>query len=131
MSERDILVVDDEPYIIRSLSFIFEREGFSFETARDGEEALIKARTLKPRIMFLDIMMPKKNGFDVCSTIKSDPELKGIYVVMFTAKGQVDDKKRAMLCGADEYITKPFSPIEVIKRVRELLASLQKRIGRV
>ncbi|MFQ5454755.1 MAG: response regulator [Nitrospirota bacterium] len=124
MSEVDILVADDEPYIIRALSFIFEREGFSFQTARDGEEALKKTYKLRPKIIFLDITMPKKNGFEVCSEIKSDPEIKGSYVAMFTAKGQEDDKRRAMLYGADEYITKPFSPVEIISKVKGLLTSL-------
>lgn len=116
-----ILIADDEPYIVRSLSYIFQREGISFDAAKDGQQAIEKARRLKPKILFLDIMMPQKSGFEVCSLIKQDPALRSIHIIMLTAKGQEDDKQKSRSAGADEYITKPFSPRQVLLRVRELL----------
>jgi len=117
----DILIVDDEPYIQRSLSFVFRKEGFAVEIASNGEEALRKAKELKPKIIFLDLMIPKINGFDVCKAIKSDKEISGCYVIILTAKGQEVDKERGLQAGADEFITKPFSPMEIISRVRDVL----------
>jgi len=117
----DILVTDDEPYVQRSLSFVFRKEGFEVEVASNGEEALKKAKELKPKIIFLDLMMPKLNGFDTCRAIKSDKELRDSYVIILTAKGQEVDKERGLSAGADDYITKPFSPKEVVAKVRSVL----------
>ena len=89
--------------------------------ARDGEEALQRIREAKPDLMFLDIMMPKKDGYQVCQEVKSDPDLKDIYIIMLTAKGQQADRERALSAGADEFITKPFSPLEILARVKALL----------
>lgn len=123
-SKIQILVVDDEPYIVRSLAFVLEREGLSIATARNGNEAIVKVRELKPKVMFLDIMMPGKNGFEVCSMIKKDPELKDIFVIMFTAMGQEEDKAKSLACGADEYMTKPFSPKQLVKRINEIFKEI-------
>ncbi len=117
----DILVVDDDPYVQRSLSFVFRKEGFEVEVALNGEEALKKARELKPKIIFLDLMMPKINGFDVCRAIKSDKELYDCYVIILTAKGQEVDKERGLREGANDFITKPFSPKEIVAKVRSIL----------
>lgn len=117
----DILVVDDDPYVQRSLSFVFRKEGFEVEVASNGEEALKKARELKPKIIFLDLMMPKINGFDVCRAIKSDKELYDCYVIILTAKGQEVDKERGLREGANDFITKPFSPKEIVAKVRSIL----------
>jgi DNA-binding response OmpR family regulator len=119
-----ILVVDDDPYIQRALSFVLRKEGFTVETASDGQEALRKVRELKPALLFLDVMMPKTHGFDVCRTVKSDKQLNGCYIIMLTAKGQDVDKEKGIREGADEYMTKPFSPKEVLARVREILNPL-------
>ncbi|MBI3610295.1 MAG: response regulator [Nitrospirae bacterium] len=124
MEPVKILIADDEPYIVRSLSYIFQREGIPYDVAKDGEEALQKARLHKPKIFFLDIMMPKKSGFEVCAQIKQDPKLHSIHIIMLTAKGQEEDKQKSLSVGADEYITKPFSPRHVLSRVKELLSSL-------
>jgi two-component system, OmpR family, alkaline phosphatase synthesis response regulator PhoP len=118
-----ILIADDEPYIVRSLSYILQREGIAFDVAKDGQEALDKAKYLKPKVLFLDIMMPQKTGFEVCALIKQDPGLRSIHIIMLTAKGQEDDKQKSRSAGADEYITKPFSPRQVLARVKELLGS--------
>lgn len=117
----DILIVDDEAYIQRSLSFVFRKEGYEVDVASDGEEGLIKVREFKPRVIFIDVMMPKLNGFNTCKAIKSDEALKDIYVIMLTGKGQEIDKVRGLKEGADEFITKPFSPKEVVAKVKGIL----------
>jgi two-component system alkaline phosphatase synthesis response regulator PhoP len=124
MSDKPlILVIDDEPYILRSLSYLLTREGYPVETATNGEEGLARVRSLRPPLVFLDIMMPRMDGYEVCEQIKQDPALAGTYVIMLSAKGQQIDRERGLLGGADEYMTKPFSPREIAKRVRELLES--------
>jgi two-component system alkaline phosphatase synthesis response regulator PhoP len=124
MSEKPlILVIDDEPYILRSLSYLLTREGYPVETATNGEEGLARVRSLRPPLVFLDIMMPRMDGYEVCEQIKQDPALAGTYVIMLSAKGQQIDRERGLLGGADEYMTKPFSPREIAKRVRDLLES--------
>lgn len=117
----DILVVDDEPYIQRSLSFVLRKEGFQVEVASNGEEGLKKARELKPKVIFLDVMMPKLNGFNTCRAIKSDNELKDSYVILLTAKGQELDKERGIKEGANEFMSKPFSPKEIVAKIRTIL----------
>jgi DNA-binding response OmpR family regulator len=115
-----ILLVDDEPYILRSLSYLLTREGYQVETASNGEEGLARLRQLRAPLVFLDIMMPRMNGYEVCEQIKQDPILANTYVIMLSAKGQQIDRERGLLGGADEYMTKPFSPREIAQRVREL-----------
>jgi DNA-binding response OmpR family regulator len=117
-----ILVIDDEPYILRSLSYLLQREGYGVETASNGEEGLERVRSLRPPLVFLDIMMPQMNGYEVCEQVKADPSLENTYVIMLSAKGQQIDRERGLLGGADEYMTKPFSPREVAQRVRTILA---------
>jgi DNA-binding response OmpR family regulator len=117
-----ILVIDDEPYILRSLSYLLQREGYVVETAHNGEEGLQRVRDLRPPLVFLDIMMPQMNGYEVCEQVKADPSLENTYVIMLSAKGQQIDRERGLLGGADEYMTKPFSPREVAQRVRTILA---------
>lgn len=121
MLGNKILVVDDEPNIVRSLTFVLNKGGYDVSIAGDGVEAMSMIRDSKPNILILDVMMPNKSGYDVCSEIKSDPELRDIHVVMLTAKGQEGDREAALSQGADEYISKPFSPIEILARVKELL----------
>lgn len=121
MSKKKILVVDDEPYTIRALTFVLKKEGYDVSSATDGEEAMTKVRESKPSLMFLDVMMPKKNGYEVCQEVKGDPGLSDIYIIMLTAKGQEADREKGLSLGADEFITKPFSPMKVVARVRELL----------
>ena len=121
MSEKRILVVDDEPHVIRSLTFVLKKEGYDVSSAPNGEEAMVKVRESKPNLMFLDVMMPKKNGYEVCQEVKSDPGLSDIYIIMLTAKGQESDREKGLRLGADEFMTKPFSPMKVVEKVRELL----------
>ncbi len=121
MQGNKILVVDDEPNIVRSLTFVLNKGGYDVSFARDGEQAMTMIRDSKPNILILDVMMPNKSGYEVCNEIKSDPDLRDIHVVMLTAKGQDDDRESALSQGADEYISKPFSPIKILARVKELL----------
>lgn len=113
-----ILVADDEPHISRALSFVLQRGGFSVDVAGNGEEALQKIRNERPTIVFLDIVMPKKSGLEICKEIKNDPELKDTFIIILTAKGQELDRRDCMSAGANDYLTKPFSPREVLERVR-------------
>lgn len=117
-----VLVVDDEPFILRSLAFVLERAGFLVKQARNGDEALEVLRDVRPRLAILDVMMPKRNGFEVCEIVKGDPDLRGTYVILLTAKGQESARDRGLAAGADEYMTKPFSPSRIVERVTEVLA---------
>lgn len=121
VSKGPILIVDDEPYILRSLSYLLTREGYDVVTASNGEEGLARVREARPPLVFLDIMMPRMNGYEVCEQIKQDPDLVDVYVIMLSAKGQQIDRERGLLGGADEYMTKPFSPREIAQRVHALL----------
>lgn len=120
LAERKILVVDDEPFILKSLTFVLKKEGFHVESATNGLEALETIRKEKPDLVFLDIMMPKMNGLEVCQWIREDPQLRDIHVIILTAKGQEADREKGLQIGADEYMTKPFSPSMVVKRIREI-----------
>lgn len=123
MARVKILVVDDEPFILRSLEYVMRKEGHDVAGAADGEEALEKIRSFRPALVFLDVMMPKKDGFEVCRAVKQDPQLAETYVIMLTAKGQTKDRTLAIAAGADEYVTKPFRPSLVVEKVRALAAS--------
>ena len=116
-----VLVVDDEPFILRSLSFVLERAGFVVRQARNGDEALEALRDFRPRVAILDVMMPKRSGFEVCEIVKGDPDLRGTYVILLTAKGQESARDRGIQAGADEYMTKPFSPSRIVERVTEVV----------
>lgn len=118
---RRVLIVDDDPNLVKSLTFVFNKEGFTVNSASDGEDALMKVRQSKPDLMFLDIMMPRKNGYEVCQEIKNTPELSDIYVIMLTAKGQEMDREKARTVNVDEFVTKPFSPIAMVEKVKILL----------
>ncbi len=122
MLGQKILVVDDEPNIVQSLAFVFNREGFDVATAGDGVQAMSMIRDSKPNPLILDIMMPNKNGYEVCQEIKSDPELKDIQVLMLSSISNENSRRHAMSQGADDYINKPFSPMQVVTRLKELLA---------
>jgi two-component system alkaline phosphatase synthesis response regulator PhoP len=119
-----VLIVDDEAYIRLLISQALEDledEGVDLLTAEDGEQALRIIDVEKPDLVFLDLMMPKMNGFDVCHAIKHELGLKNICVVMLTAKGQEFDKQRGLNVGADIYMTKPFDPDELFEKAVELL----------
>ena len=121
MMTSRILVVDDEPFILRSLTFVLRKEGFDVIEGRNGEEALKAIREKRPALVFLDVMMPKMNGYEVCEIVKGDPDLESKYLILLTAKGQVSDREKGLALGADEFMTKPFSPSKITERVREIL----------
>ncbi len=121
-----ILIVDDELHIRLLLQQTLEEledEGVRLLTADNGEKALQKIKEEKPKLVFLDVMMPKINGFEVCKTVKNDLGMKDVYIVMLTAKGQEFDKRKGKEVGADIYITKPFNPDEIVKKAREVLGT--------
>jgi two-component system alkaline phosphatase synthesis response regulator PhoP len=119
-----ILVVDDEPSIVRPLVFILKREGYEVITASNGEEGLQMARTQKPDLIFLDVMMPKKNGYEVCKELKCDSDLKQIYVIILSARGVEPDEDEKKWINANEYMSKPFSPIRILEHVKTILSHL-------
>lgn len=119
-----ILIVDDDPVIRNLLAQIlepFEEHGVELMTAENGVVALEAVRRERFAIIFLDVMMPKLNGFEVCKIVKNDNETKDIYIIMLTAKGQEVDKQKAKDLGVDCYITKPFNISELIGKVEEVL----------
>ncbi|MEY3868086.1 MAG: response regulator transcription factor [Microcoleaceae cyanobacterium] len=119
-----ILIVDDEPHIRMLLEQTLEEledEGVELLTAVNGEDALEKIQSEKPNLVFLDVMMPKKNGFDVCNEVKNVWKLPEVYIIMLTAKGQELERVRAKEMGADLYMTKPFDPDEVLEKAKEVL----------
>jgi DNA-binding response OmpR family regulator len=118
---KKILVVDDEPNVITSLTFVLKKEGYDVSSAVNGEDALAKIQQSKPNLMFLDVMMPKKNGYEVCQEVKANSSLSDIHIIMLTAKGQEADREKGLNAGADEFMTKPFSPMVVVEKVKELL----------
>jgi two-component system alkaline phosphatase synthesis response regulator PhoP len=120
MDTKKILIADDNQNIRDALTYLLEDEGYELLLAKDGAETLRKVRDLRPDLLFLDIMMPEINGYDVCRAIKADPLLKDTYVIMLTAKGQVAEQERGKEVGANEYIVKPFSPMEILAKVKSI-----------
>ena len=121
MSQPKILGVDDEPFICRSLTFVLKKGNFDVIEARDGEEALEAIRTHKPDLVFLDVMMPKVNGFEVTQQIRSDAAFDDVKIILLTAKGQECDREVGRQAGANDYLTKPFSPTKILDRARQIL----------
>jgi DNA-binding response OmpR family regulator len=118
-----ILIADDEPNIVISLEFLMKKEGFQVAVANDGEEAMAKVDSFKPDLLLLDVMMPKKSGFEVCEALRADPSRAGLKVIMLTAKGRETEVAKGLAIGADAYITKPFSTKELVARVKNLLGA--------
>ncbi|MBW3577489.1 MAG: response regulator [Actinobacteria bacterium] len=115
-----VLAVDDDPVIQRLLQVNLEMEGYEVEVASDGDEALVKARTTRPDAILLDVMMPKKDGWQVCAELKADPDLQAIPVVFLSARAQDADIQKGTDLGVAAYITKPFDPIDLVELVDEL-----------
>ena len=118
-----ILIADDDGNVHQSLNAYFKREGYQIISAYDGEEALILAKNVRPDMIILDIMMPKKDGLVVCREIRADSD---VPIIMLTAKGEEFDKLLGLELGADDYITKPFSPREVLARVKTVLRRMRE-----
>ncbi len=121
MAKGKILVVDDEIYIVHILDFSLGMEGYEVLTALDGEQALEKARAEKPDLIVLDIMMPKLDGYETCKRLKAEDDTKAIPVILLSAKGRNVDQKVGFEVGADDYITKPFSPRKLVERINAIL----------
>jgi two-component system, OmpR family, alkaline phosphatase synthesis response regulator PhoP len=121
VKQYTVLVVDDEPFICRSLSFVLRKGNYNVVEARNGEEALAAIRQHRPDLVFMDVMMPKISGFEVCEAIKKDPDLRATKIILLTAKGQDSDREVGKQAGADDYMTKPFSPTKILERAREML----------
>ncbi|MGE0119239.1 MAG: phosphate regulon transcriptional regulator PhoB [Dongiaceae bacterium] len=116
-----ILVVEDEAALVTLLRYNLDREGFRVAEARDGEEALLMAREQKPDLVLLDWMLPLLSGLEVCRQLRRSPETRNVPIIMLTARGEEGDKLRGLDSGADDYVTKPFSPSELIARIRAAL----------
>lgn len=122
--EQKLLIVDDEAHIRMLLEQTLEEleeEEVSFFFAENGEEALKIIRAEMPQLVFLDVMMPKMNGMEVCRQVKKELALDKVFIVLLTAKGQEMDRQRGQEVGADLYMTKPFDPEMILKKAREVL----------
>jgi len=116
-----ILIADDEPNIVVSLEFLFSQAGFEVAVATNGEETLRAVAVYRPDLVLLDVMLPLKNGFEVCQTLRADSRYASIKIVMLTAKGRDSEVAKGLALGADAYITKPFGTRELVRQVRSLL----------
>mgnify|MGYP006270396001 FL=1 len=116
-----ILIVDDEPNIVMSLEFLLKKEGFEIDTAGDGDAAIERVHSFAPHLVLLDVMMPKKSGFEVCEILRADASLNNLKI-MLTAKGRDTEQAKGLALGADAYMLKPFSTKDLVIKIRELLA---------
>jgi DNA-binding response OmpR family regulator len=117
----DILIAEDEPSILESLDFILRRAGWSIGSVTDGDAVLEGVRRLKPRMLVLDVMLPKRSGFDILKHLRADADTENLPVLILTAKGQQQDRRIAEELGANGFVTKPYSNAEVVGAVRSLL----------
>jgi DNA-binding response OmpR family regulator len=118
-----VLIAEDEPHILLSLEVLLERAGYVTAAARDGEEALDLIARVRPDVVLLDVMMPKRNGYDVCRAVRADPDLRAIPIIMLSAKGQEVEILKGLELGAAAYVTKPFGNDEVLEAIRVALAA--------
>ena len=118
---RTVLVVEDEANIVDSLSFLMKQAGFEVLVARDGDTAIRMMQSRPADLILLDIMLPRRDGYEVCREIRSNPNWDSVRIVMLTARGHDFDRRKGMRLGADAYITKPFSTRDIVARVQELL----------
>ena len=117
---RKILIVDDEPNIVTSLSFLMKKSGFETSVARDGEEALTEVERFHPDLVLLDVMMPKRDGFEVCQKLRATGQTE-LKIILLTAKGRETEVAKGLAVGADAYVTKPFSTRDLVEQVTRLL----------
>lgn len=116
-----ILIADDEPNIVLSLEFLMKREGYEVHVAENGDDALARVAEVMPDLVLLDVMLPRRSGYDVCQQIRANPDWRGVKVLMLTAKGRDTEMQKGLALGADAYITKPFATKELVARVKQLL----------
>jgi DNA-binding response OmpR family regulator len=129
MAPATVLVVDDDPVILKLLEVNFEMEGFQVVRAADGFEGLERARAVLPDIVVLDVMMPRMTGYEVAKALRENVETAHIPIIFVTARAQSSDVERGMELGVDDYVTKPFDPLDLIARVNTLLARAQAPAG--
>ena len=122
----DVLIAEDEPSILESLDFILRRAGFSCASVTDGEAAIAAVRRQRPRLVVLDVMLPKRSGFEVLKHIRTDALTRDLPVLILTAKGQQQDRRIAEDLGADSFVTKPYANADVVDAVRRLLGEAAK-----
>ena len=127
MKTRNVLVVDDEPDIVELVSYNLTKEGFEVSSASDGEEALNRIRKDGFDFLILDLMLPGIQGMELCRILRNDPKTKNLPIIMLTAKGEEVDRILGLEIGADDYITKPFSPRELVARVRAVLRRISEK----
>ena len=118
---RRVVIADDEPNLVLPLEYMLKREGYEVTVARDGQEALEAIARVDPHLVLLDVMMPRKSGFDVCQMLRADEAHRDLRILLLTAKGRDDDVAKGLALGADAYVVKPFSPRELLQKVRELM----------
>ncbi|HWS05816.1 MAG TPA: response regulator [Burkholderiaceae bacterium] len=118
---RKLLIADDEPNILISLEYLLKREGYQVTVARDGQEALDAVGRECPDLLLLDVMMPRKNGFEVCQALRADERFAALKILMLTAKGRDTDIAKGQALGADAYMTKPFATRELVQKIADLL----------
>ncbi len=118
---RSVLIVDDEPNILLSLEFLVRQAGYQPRLARDGDAALAAVAEQVPDLILLDVMMPKRDGYDVCQAIRANPAWAGLRIVMLTARGREIDREKGFALGVDDYVTKPFSTREVVELIKHYL----------
>lgn len=118
-----ILIADDEPNILISLEFLMKREGYNVKLARDGQEAVDAIIEYRPHLVLLDVMMPKKSGFDVCQEVRAHDQVKDTCILMLTAKGRDTDVAKGLALGVNAYMTKPFATKELVEKVKSLLGA--------
>jgi DNA-binding response OmpR family regulator len=120
---KRVLIADDEPNIVASLEFLMEQAGYEVKLAANGQEALDLVASFCPDLVLLDVMMPVKNGYEVCQVLKSDPATRAVKVVMLSAKGRDVEVAKGLELGADAYVTKPFSTRDLVAQIRDLLGA--------
>ena len=124
---QKILIADDEPDILEIIQYNLQKEGYEVITARDGDEALTKAKTHKPELIILDIMMPRKNGVEVCELLRMQPAFKETLIIFLTALSDESSHIKGLESGADDYVSKPISPKVLVSRVNALFRRLHKK----
>lgn len=123
---KKILIADDEPDILEIIQYNLTREGYDVITAKDGDDALVKAKSSQPQLIVLDIMMPKKNGVEVCEILRAQPAFKDTLIIFLTALNDESSQIKGLETGADDYVSKPISPKVLVSRVNALFRRVNK-----
>lgn len=126
---KKVLIADDEPNIVTSLEYLMQKSGYEVKIARDGDEALALIESFLPDVVLLDVMMPRRSGYEVCQQIRERSDWQHIKIVMLSAKGREAEVNKGLSLGADSYVTKPFSNRELIDKIDKLLGDAAKPGG--